>query len=461
MEQAVRRFRGFLVRNFSGESFTARQVIDIFIPILVDQAFVVSLGFINTAMISSSGVNAVSAVNMVDSLNLFLVNVFIAVATGGTVVVAQYKGSGNDRMVSKSAAGAVSSVFLLSAAIGASLVLFHNPLLFVLFGEADPKVLSLARVYIIGSGLSYAGAGIMEAACGALRGIGETRSSLVLSLISNLSYVLFNFLFINGLHMGVFGMALSLNISRWLAAACSLIYLVKINDTLHFRIHDAVRFDPRMLKKVFLIGIPFAAEQMFFNGGKILTQTFIVQLGTYAIAANAVSGSITQMYIIPGNAACLCIVTLVGQCIGRKNVADARKFIRSFLVGSSVSVLLLTALLLPFLGFMVSLFSPPAQIVPVVRQIVVVTALFQVVIWSVSFVLPSALRAAGDAVFTSIVSMLSMWLFRVVFGYILGLKTPLGIFGVWLAMDCEWFVRSFVFFLRYRGKKWYQHHLID
>ena len=51
-------------------------------PILIDQAFIIGLNLVNTAMISSSGVSAVSAVNMVDSLNIFLINVFVAVATG-------------------------------------------------------------------------------------------------------------------------------------------------------------------------------------------------------------------------------------------------------------------------------------------------------------------------------------------------------------------------------------------
>jgi Na+-driven multidrug efflux pump len=88
-------------------------------------------------------------------------------------------------------------------------------------------------------------------------------------------------------------------------------------------------------------------------------------------------------------------------------------------------------------------------------------ALAQIPLWSFSFITPSALRAAGDSKFTSVVSMLSMWLFRIVLGYILSIVLPLGIIGVWLAMDCEWGVRGLIFMHRYRGRKWYQYHLID
>lgn len=76
------RREAFLNRHFTGVSIDYRQIISLFIPILIDQAFLVGLNLVNTAMISSSGVDAVSAVNMVDSLNIFLISVFIAVSTG-------------------------------------------------------------------------------------------------------------------------------------------------------------------------------------------------------------------------------------------------------------------------------------------------------------------------------------------------------------------------------------------
>ncbi|KWX87796.1 multidrug transporter MatE, partial [Paenibacillus riograndensis] len=125
----VKQGRLFLDKYFSGESIDYRQIISLFLPILVDQAFVVGLNVVNTAMISSSGVAAISAVNMIDSLNIFLISEFIAVSTGGTVVVAHYKCSGNELMVSKAAAGAVSSESLIAFAFGFVCFLFPDHLL--------------------------------------------------------------------------------------------------------------------------------------------------------------------------------------------------------------------------------------------------------------------------------------------------------------------------------------------
>lgn len=449
-----------LNKYFTGETMDYRQIIALFIPILIDQAFIVGLNLVNTAMISSSGVAAVSAVNMVDSLNIFLINVFVAVATGGTVVVAQYKGSGNDSMVSRASAATVTAVAMIALAIGLLIMGFHNPVLNVLFGTASAEVLGNARVYLIGSSISYVGIAVVQAVCGALRGIGKTRASLALSLIMNLLYVLLNIVFITLLHMGVMGMTIAVNIARYAGAACALYYLFKLDVTLHLRIRDLFHFPLSMLRKIMFIGVPFAAEQMFFNGGKLLTQVFIVSLGTYAIATNAISGSLAMVFQIPASAMSLAIVTVVGQCIGRGNIADARKFIKSFLWLGSISLALIGLILMPFFRPLVGLFDPPPEIVDDIFLVLLVNTLAQVPLWAISFILPSALRAAGDSKFTSITSMLTMWLFRVILGYILGITLNFGILGVWLAMNCEWGVRGAIFLWRFRGKKWYAHKLI-
>ncbi|VTR62126.1 MATE family multidrug exporter [Actinobacillus pleuropneumoniae] len=437
-----------------------RQIFALFFPILIDQAFIIGLNLVNTAMISSSGVSAVSAVNMVDSLNIFLINVFVAVATGGTVVVAQYKGSGNAMMVSRASAATVTSVAMIALAIALLIIGLHQPVLNLLFGSASPDVLESARIYLIGSSTSFLGIAIVQAVCGALRGIGKTRASLALSLIMNLLYVLLNIVFITLLNMGVMGMTLAINIARFAGAACALYYLFKVDATLHIRLRDLFHFPISMLRKIMFIGLPFAAEQMFFNGGKLLTQVFIVSLGTYAIATNAIGSSLAAVFQIPASALSLTIVTVVGQCIGRGNIADARKFIRSFLWLGAFSLALMGLILMPLYRPLVGLFNPPPEIVNDLFVVLLINTLVQVPLWSISFILPSALRAAGDSRFTSITSMLTMWLFRVILGYIMGIILGWGILGVWLAMNCEWGVRGAVFLWRFRGKKWYAHKLI-
>ena len=449
-----------LNKYFTGDSIDYKQIIAIVIPIFVDQAFIILMGLLNTAMISSSGVAAVSAVSMVDSLNIFLINVFVAVATGGTVIVAQYKGSGNQEMVSKAASQAISAVTILSVLISAFVIIFHTPTLNLLFGNAEAEVFRNARIFLIGSCISYPFMAIFQAVNGVLRGVAETKVCLGLSLIMNITYLCLNILFIVVFDMGVIGLVISMILARVLGMVSSLIYLIKYNQTLRFKIRNALRLNFSILKKIMYIGIPFAAEQMFFNGGKLLTQTFIVQLGTLAMTVNAISGSISLLFQIGGNALSISIVTVVGQCIGRKNVQDARKFIKSFIGLSTVFFVVVTLIILPLFPLIVRLFSPPEDIIPTIFGLTLLMSIAQPILWSFSFIMPSALRAAGDSKFTSISSLLSMWLFRVVLGYILGITLQFGIMGVWVAMVAEWGIRGLIFAWRFKGDKWYAHKLI-
>lgn len=449
-----------LNKYFTGESINYREIITIIIPILVDQAFLIIMSLLNTAMIASAGVAAVSAVNMVDSLNIFLVNVFIAIATGGTVIVAQYKGIGDRKMVTKTATQAVSAVTIFSIALSVAVIIFNEPTLNLLFGDAEQDVLSNAKLYLIGSCFSYPFIAIYQAVCGGLRGVGETKPVLGLSLLMNLINTVLNIILIIILDFGVLGLVISVISARIVGMVASLLYIIKYNDTIQFKIKNALQLDFTILKKVMFIGIPFAAEQLFFNGGKLITQTFIVKLGTLALTANAIAGSLTLLFQIGPNALSIAIVTVVGQCIGRRNIKDARRFTNSFIFLSSIFFVVTAVALLPFFPLLMKLFSAPNEIISTIFMLVLITAVAQPILWSPAFLLPSALRAAGDSNFTSIASLLSMWFVRVILGYVLGVTLGFGIIGVWVAMIIEWSIRGVVFYLRYKGEKWYQHKLV-
>ena len=455
-----RKTNSLLDKYFTGESIDYKQMFAIILPIFVDQAFLIVMSLLNTAMISSAGVAAVSAVSMVDSLNIFLVNVFIAVATGGTVMVAQYKGSGNLGMVSKTATQAISAVTIFSVLISVLVIIFHTSILNLLFGQAEAAVFENAKVYLIGSCISYPLIAIFQAVSGALRGVGETKPVLNLSLLMNLTNTGLNVLLIIVFDMGVKGLVIATIIARILGMAASLIYILRYNETIRFQIKKALHIDFSILKKVMYIGLPFAAEQIFFNGGKLLTQTFIVQLGTLALTVYAICNSIMMVFQIGPNALGIASVTIVGQSIGQRNMGDARKFTKSLIGLSSIYFVITTGLLIPIFPLLIKMFNPPAEIVPTIFTLIIIGAIAQPFLWSPSFIMPAALRAAGDSNFTSIASLLSMWLLRVVLGYFLGITLGFGIIGVWVAMIIEWGCRGLIFYLRFKGKKWYAHKLV-
>jgi putative MATE family efflux protein len=455
-----RKLVSILDRYFSGNAMDYRQTFGIIFPIFVDHAFLVLMSLLNTAMIGAAGVAALSAVSMVESLNLFIVNLFLALAAGGTVIVAQYKGSGKQEMLSRAVAQAISVVAIASVLVSALVIGFHNGILNALFGGAEPEVFDNARVFLIGTCLTFPFIGIYQAVTGALRGVGATRVTLLLSVVLNVANFALNIVFILMLDMGVVGLVIALLISRIVGMAAAIGYMVKFRPIPLFAFRDTLKFDPSIVKKIMYIGIPFAMEQVFFNGGKLLTQTYIVQFGTLALTVNAIGNTIAGVLQIGANALGVAIVTVVGQCIGRGDVQDARKFVKSFMGLSTLWFVVSAAILLPAFPFVVRMFSPPEEIIPTIFALTVMVAIGQPLFWNVSFLLPSALRAAGDSKYTSIAALITMWAVRVILGYILGVTLGFGIVGVWAAMIVEWGIRGLLFAWRFKGDKWYRHNLV-
>jgi Na+-driven multidrug efflux pump len=216
-----------------------------------------------------------------------------------------------------------------------------------------------------------------------------------------------------------------------------------------------------VFKKIFVVGIPFAAEQMFFNGGKLLTQTFISRAGGLDININTVASSVNGVSTILGNSISLCAITVIGQCIGNSDIDGAKKITKSFLNLSSITVIISGIIILPLLPFLTGLFHPMPEGIIKIYGLVIASTIWQVFFWSGSFLFPSVFRAAGDSKYTTIVSMLSMWLFRVALGFVLSTIFHLGVIGVWVAMMLEWAIRNAIFSHRFKTSKWYEHKLID
>lgn len=447
-------------KQLSSVLFTPDQIVKLVLPIIVDQSFIIGMAIFNTAMISSAGIAAVSAVNMVESLNIFLVSIFIALATGGTVLVAQARGKRDQALLQRAATNTLVTVFLLAFLFSLLMLVFHQQILTGIFGGSSEAVMKNARIYYIGSVASYPALAIVEAACGVLRGVADTKTSFFLSFVTNFSYVGLNLLFILVFHFGIVGMSVAINIARIAGALLSLWYLLYRNEELAITIKRMIHLDRQMMKRVLVVGFPFAAEQLFFNGGKIITQIFIVGLGTLALTSNAIATSLTMLLeIIPGSLT-LALVPIVGQSIGAGDTQSVKRFWRAFVVLSSLATLVTGGLLLLLYPWIIKLFNAPASVENTVFWITVMVMIFRIIFWPVSFITPSALRAAGDANFTSLISLSSMWGVRIVLGYLLGITFHYGLYGIWAAMCLEWGVRGAIFALRLRSNAWMKKRLV-
>lgn len=430
------------------------------IPLVIEQLLVIMVGFADTVMVASVGEAAVSAVSLVDGINILLINIFAALATGGAVVAAQFIGQGTKDKARYSAKQLILITALLSLVIMVIVIAFNGTLLHLIFGNVEVDVMKNAEIYFMFSAMSYPFIALYNAGAALFRAIGNSKISMINSVIMNLINIVLNAVFIFVFKWGVFGAVLATLIAR--AVACCVILKmlshkdndICVNDYLHWK------FNFIYIKKILAIGIPSGLENGMFQFGKILVQSLIATFGTYSIAANAVSNNLAQMQIIPGMAMSLAMVTVVGQCAGAGDYQQAKYYVKKLMKITYLSMAVLIVILLLATPTILTFYSLSKETTDLAYQCIFLHGIIAALIWPLSFTFPNALRASNDAKFTMSVSAASMWVFRFCFSYILGRYMSLGLLGVWIAMFIDWFVRCIFFMWRYHSGKWMDRQLI-
>lgn len=434
--------------------FSRKDLFRLILPLIVEQLLAATIGMMDTLMVSSAGEAAISGVSLVDSINILLINIFSALATGGAIVAAQYLGRGDEQNANRAAKQLLLVVSALSAGITLVCLAFRPMIVHGLFGAAEQAVLDNSLIYFFWTSLSYPFLAVYNGCAALFRSMGNSRISMEASILMNLTNVAGNALLIYAFHMGVAGAAIATLFSRVLGAGIMLVLLRNPHNVIHLDSVFRLGYHPAMIKSILGIGVPTGLENGMFQIGKILVQGLVATLGTTAISANAVSNSIATFALIPGGAIGLAMVTVVGQCVGAGDYRQARYYITRLVALSTALLLGFNAVVALLHQPIIQCFSISEQTFALTRGIVLTHCVASTLIWSLSFTLPNGLRAANDVKFTMAVSVFSMWVFRIGFSYLLVSAFHFTVVGVWLAMYIDWFFRSLLFTFRFLGDKW-------
>ena len=215
-----------------------------------------------------------------------------------------------------------------------------------------------------------------------------------------------------------------------------------------------LRWDRPMVRRILLLGIPNGIESSLFQLGKIIMLSLVSTFGTAAIAANAVGNTMANFESLPGNAINLGIVAVVAQCVGAGDYAQARRYNRKLMLISWLLIAASVAAILISLPLLLNLYNISDEARVLSAQLVRLHNIPAIALWCLSFTLPNTLRAAGDARFTMVVSIVSMAVFRIGFSVVLGIWMGMGAIGVWIAMDIDWVCRVICFVARYFSGAW-------
>lgn len=434
--------------------FSNRELANLIGPLVIEQLLAVLVGMADSIMVANVGEAAVSGVSLVDNIMILIINIFAALATGGAVVAGQYIGRKDEKSACKAATQLVWFVSLSAVAIMILVYFGKDIILNQVFGHITAEVKGHADIYLLIVTASIPFIALYNGGAAIFRAMGNSQISMRVSLLMNAINVTGNAILVFGLRIGTAGVAIPTLISRMVAAIVITVLLCNQTRILHIERTLKFRFDGRMIRKILAIGVPNGLENSMFQLGKILVLSLVSTFGTYAIAANAVSNAIALFQILPGMAISLAITTVISQCVGANDYEQVHYYLKKLLAIIYVAMAGTVALIFLALPLILKAYNLSDQTAAAATNIIHFHGISAMIIWPLSFALPAAYRAAGDAKACMYTSIVSMWIFRIGFSYLVGKYMGLGVFGVWVAMVIDWVVRAICFVIRYFNGKW-------
>ncbi|AGX43750.1 putative MATE family efflux protein [Clostridium saccharobutylicum] len=441
-----------------------KNVLKLAIPIMVEQTFVMLLGVCNTMMAGHISEEAVSAIGMVDSINNLFISFFAALSVGATVVVAQQIGQEEVKKANETAKQAIVSGIIVSTIITLFLWIFRVPVINFLYGSAEELVKSNAKFYLEFTLFTYPFIAIEQIANGILRGCGDTKTPMYITMFMNVINIILGYILIYGIGIlnipsfGIMGASLAIAIARVIGTIIISFVLFRGSKIIQIKRFIPFTFNIKIQKDIFNIGIPAGMEQVIFNAGKLIVQVFIVTMGTASIASNAIGMSIAQIINVPGNALGLAATTLVGQYVGRNDIKGAKSTLIYLVKFATVCLVSVGLLFIPIAGWLASLYTKDSQVINLTSKLIISNSI-ALTVWPISFVLSAGLKGAGDTRYTMMTAFIGMWVFRIAVGYFVGIVCKVGVLGVWIGMYSDWAIRGVMYCFRLNGEKWIEHRI--
>jgi len=440
--------------------FSSKALWTLLLPIVIEQLLNSFMGMADTIMVSNVGSAAISAVSLVDAINMLVIQIFAALAAGAAIICSQYIGCGDVKRGNKAAGQVTLTVFVISTSVTIIFLLFREPLLHLVFGKVDAEVMKNSMLYFQITALSYPFLALSGVGSAFYRALGNSKFPMRISLLSNLLNIIGNAILIFGFQMGVAGAAISTLLSRVFCMVVIFRALRKDNQLIVVRDYIKIRPDFTMIAIILSIGIPSGIENGMFYFGRLAIQSTVSTMGTIAIAAQAMTNILENINGMWGVGTGICLMTVVGHCIGAEKIEEAKYYIVKLSVIGFAGILV--SCLLVFL-----LTKPVTWIAGMEKESAImcftmISAITCVkpIVWCLSFVPAYGMRAAGDVKFSMTVSSLTMWFCRVALCIFLVRVFHLGPMAVWYGMFADWTLRSIIFTTRFISGKWISNRIV-
>ena len=461
--------------------FTGKALLWLILPIVIEQILSVSLGMIDTVMISHSvdGELTSNAVGNVDSINNLIIQLFSAFCTGGAIITSQFLGANDNDSAGKSAKQMLVLVILIALGIGGLCLALNWPLLKLLYPKVSSQVFGYQQTYFYVTAASFPFIGLFNACAALLRAQRKSVFTMISAGISCVLNVGLNALFLFVFNMGVLGVGLATLICRIIPAIFMLVLLANKKNTVCVRIFEKFRFDGKMIKRILKIAIPSGIESSLFQLGKLLTNTFL-NVSCYATGefakptindngelvyinlqanGNSVANGINSIASVVGSGVGTSCLTVIGQAVGAGDTDQCKYYMKRMFILSYILNGICCAIVLGCIPFIVNLYGFSVDAKEIGKQCLYFSICFQFVTYPLSFTTPSILKATSDVKYVMFCAVISMFVMRVGLAFLLttdlipGLPR-LGAMGYWIGMCSDWVLRSVLFLSRLLSGRW-------
>ena len=440
--------------------FSNKDLRNLIFPLFVEQFLLMFVGIADTFVVSFSSEADVSGVSLVTSFNTVLIFLFTALSAGGAVIISQYIGSKKEKKASQTASQLLLISIVISVVLCALILIFRHPLLSLLFGKIEQKVMDACEIYLVITTFSLPFLAIYDAGAALCRSLGKTNVTMYISTVTNVINVIGNGIGVFALHLGAAGVAYPSLLTRLLSALIVTWYCFNTKLSVHYQAKNILKWNGDLQKKIMGIALPNGVENGVHQLVKVALSSMVALFGTYQIAANGVAQSIWSLASIMGLDMAPVYTTVIGQCMGARDIDAANFYFKKLNKITFILSILWNAFIFMITPLIVRYSAISAQAKSLVIWLVLINNIFNGIAYPFAGSLGNGLRAAGDVKFTMITSITLTIAARLFFSALFGLAFGCGVIGVAIGMSMDLVFRGIIFIWRYRSQKWTEFHLI-
>lgn len=434
-----------------------RQLSPIALPAFFNTIFFSLATIIDTAMLGSVGPAAIAAVGIVFQPFLVL-GLFTELITATvSVLAAQHKGKGNQAGVQQ----AVWQSLLLTLAAGSVLlvlgVLLSAPI--IAFMKAPADTVDYAHMYWGSLLIGFVPQGVKYVLNTAQVAVGEARKVLWINILASLVNLLLDWLLIEGRlgfpALGVLGAGLATSAGNFAAAIASVWVCMNGRSYIHLRGCNGFRFEKGYFCTLRTVGVPNLLSRLAIRVGVLIMVRLVTVLGTAVFAAYQIVYRLHDFAFGAADALGKACSSLVGQCIGAGRPTLAKKYAKCGYLCAAFACLCITGGILLFSRSVLGLFHADDAMVAMMRPALVALLVFQP-FQGVGEALAGALAGIGRTKPKFYATLVGIVFIRPVLTYLLAVRLPLGVLGIWAAIGCDEFFRFGCMVFTYARVKWEQ-----